>query len=149
MIEKKLEALFGFRNTETLDFGSIWSTLNHLLQQGKFWLCARILHFLHDFTTYSADKHKFDQRIKFLHQMRALRKLCLWDSNDHYTWHLVVGRLPLNLQAGCIIACMHAVWRNTKTKLRTCTLGFWPAKKVQLGFGLEALLPTSIHLRAR
>ena len=28
-------------------------------------------------------------------------------------------------------------------------MGFWPAKKVQLGFGLEVGLPTSTHLRAR
>ena len=60
MIEKKLETLFFF-NAENLDFGSIWATLNHLLQQGKFWFCARISHFLHDFTTYSTDKHKLDQ----------------------------------------------------------------------------------------
>ena len=33
--------------------------------------------FLHDFTTYSTDKHKLDQRLKFLHQMKVLRKVCL------------------------------------------------------------------------
>ena len=90
MIEKKLDALFVFFYAENLDFGSIWATLNHLLQQGKFWFCARISHFLHDFTTYSTDKHKLDQRFKFLHQMKILRKVCLWDSNDHYNWHLVL-----------------------------------------------------------
>ena len=36
LLEKKLEALFVFFYAENLDFGSILSTLNHLLQQGKF-----------------------------------------------------------------------------------------------------------------
>ena len=42
VIEKKFKALFGFFNGENLDFVSIWATQNHLLQQGKFWLCAII-----------------------------------------------------------------------------------------------------------
>ena len=89
MIEKKIRGTFFFY-AENLDFGSIWATLNHLLQQGKFWFCARISHFLHDFTTYSTDKHKLDQRFKFLHQIKILRKVYLRDSNDHYIWHLVI-----------------------------------------------------------
>ena len=40
--DKKLRVLFGFVNAENLDFGSIWATRNNLLQQGKFWLCARM-----------------------------------------------------------------------------------------------------------
>ena len=43
--DKKLRVLFVFFYAEKLDFGSIWATGNHLLQQGKFWLCARISHF--------------------------------------------------------------------------------------------------------
>ena len=89
-LKKKLKALFGFFDGENLDFGSIWATQNHLLQQGKFWLCAIISLFLHDFATYSTDKPNFDQRLKFLHQMRVFIKVCLWDSNDHYSWHLVI-----------------------------------------------------------
>ena len=65
VIEKKLKALFGFFNGENLDFGCIWATQNHLLQQGKFWLCAIISIFLHDFATYSTHKPNFDQRFKF------------------------------------------------------------------------------------
>ena len=42
---KKIRGTFWFCHTESLDFGSIWPTLNHLLQQGKFWLCARISQF--------------------------------------------------------------------------------------------------------
>ena len=56
---------FGFLNTENLDFGSIGATLNHILQQGIS-DCVLDYHiFLNDFTTYSRDKHKFDQEFKF------------------------------------------------------------------------------------
>ena len=107
VIEKKLKALFGFFNGENLDFGSIWATQNHLLQQGKFWLCAIISLFLQDFATYSTDKPNFDQRLKFLHQMRVFIKVCLWDSNDHYSWHLVIGSIKLNLVVPiCSLLCM-------------------------------------------
>ena len=71
-------------------FFTTGGSINHLLKQGNFWNYAINPIFLHDFTTYSTDKHNFDQRFKFVHQMRVLRKVCLWDSNDHYTWHLVI-----------------------------------------------------------
>ena len=76
--------LFGFCDTENLDLGSEWATLNHLLQQGIFWLS-------HIFCMISPHifKYNFDKIFKFLHHMGIFRKVCPWDSNDHYTWHLV------------------------------------------------------------
>ena len=74
------------------------------------------------------------------------------------------SRLPSNLQAGCPRFCKQAAFDSARrlsfslharcmtdylNKTWTCTLELWPAKKVQLGFGLEVRLPTSIHLRAR
>ena len=93
--EKIFEALFVFFDAENHDFCTTGGSINHLLKQGNFWNYAINPNFLHDFTTYSTDKHNFDQRFKFVHQMRVLRKVCLWDSNDHYTWHLVLGRLQI------------------------------------------------------
>ena len=51
MIEKKkLEVLFGFYDTENLDFGTTWGSRNHLWKQGNFWIYAINSIFLHAFT---------------------------------------------------------------------------------------------------
>ena len=56
--EKNLGTLCFFY-CDMSDFGSIWATLNHLLQLGKSFALGYHI-FLYDLATYSTDKHNFD-----------------------------------------------------------------------------------------
>ena len=78
--------------------------------------------FRHDFTTYSTDRNTFDQRFKFLHQIRVVRKVCPWDSNDHYSWHLVLGSFCLILECRQIYSRQNCRTRVTSSGILLCNI---------------------------